>query len=90
MFYKLRIFAIDIYSNVFVAYFFLEMDFDVNIGSFAVFEAEFRIPVEKRAQHVRQPTERKTIIYTLTRFFILRHTCVHCRTAGPYFRLSLY
>ena len=34
-------FLIDLYRNEFVAYVFAQLDLDVGIGSFAVFEAEF-------------------------------------------------
>ena len=40
----LLILAIEIYFNHSDASFFLQADFDVDIGSAAVFEAEFRLP----------------------------------------------
>ena len=37
-------FLIDLYRNEFFAFLFAQLDFDVGIGSFAVFEAEVRLP----------------------------------------------
>ena len=37
-------FAVDLYLNVFPAFFFAQVDSDVGIGSFAMFEAEVRLP----------------------------------------------
>ena len=37
-------FAVDLYLNVFPAFFFAQVDSDVGIGSFAMFEAEVRPP----------------------------------------------
>ena len=47
--YMLLPLAIDVYVNEFVAFSFAQPDFDVDIGSVAVFEAEVRLPVETRA-----------------------------------------
>ena len=44
VFYRFLPFAIDLYINVFAAFFFAQADFDVDIGFFAVFDAEVRLP----------------------------------------------
>ena len=49
VFYIVLNFAIDHYSDIFVAFFFAQEDSDIGIGSFSGFEAEFRYPVEPRA-----------------------------------------
>ena len=48
-FYLLLLFAIDPYVKVFAAFFIVQVDIDVDVGSFAVYEAEVRLPVETRA-----------------------------------------
>ena len=47
--YMLLPLAIDVYVNEFVAFSFAQPDFDVDIGSAAVLEAEVRLAVETRA-----------------------------------------
>ena len=45
--YPLLAFAIDLYIDMFVAFIFVQFDFDVGVGSFAVFEAEVRLPISE-------------------------------------------
>ena len=63
-------FAIDMYFNVFVAYLFLQADFDIDVGSFAVFEAEFRLPVETRATCQTTHAKENDHLYTYHRLYL--------------------
>ena len=45
-------FLIDLNRNVFVAFTFAQLDFDVGIGSFAVLEAEVRLPLFVRCNRL--------------------------------------
>ena len=49
VFYLVLPFAFEYHNNAFIAFFFAQDDFDVDIWFFAGFDAEVRFPVETRA-----------------------------------------
>ena len=73
--YPLLLLAIDVYWNPFVAYFFVQPDFDMDIGSFAVFEAEVRLPVETHATCKTTHRKENVRLYTYHRLNPSSYLC---------------